>query len=143
MPNHTAMLRDEARQSRDQFRRVCRAALECRQQVAGLRRDLKTLQVQLAAITRRLASLEKKPRSAMTDETVGFRFSPRSVRAQRKRLGLSAADYGRLVGVSAQAVYHWERGQSRPQRAQFKALIALRSLGRREAQRRLAQFPSS
>ena len=28
------------------------------------------------------------------------RFSARSVKAQRSRLGLSAADYGKLVGVS-------------------------------------------
>jgi transcriptional regulator with XRE-family HTH domain len=59
------------------------------------------------------------------------------VRAQRKRLKLSAEDFGKLLGVSAQTVYFWEQGRTRPRKAQFAALVAARSLGRREALARL------
>ena len=50
---------------------------------------------------------------------------------------LSAEEYGKLVGVSAQTIYHWEQGKARPRQAQFATLIGLRSIGRREALSRL------
>jgi DNA-binding transcriptional regulator YiaG len=63
----------------------------------------------------------------------GVRFSPRSVKAQRARLKLSAADYGKLVGVSGLTIYSWESGKSRPRQKQFAGLVAVRGIGRREA----------
>jgi DNA-binding transcriptional regulator YiaG len=60
------------------------------------------------------------------------------VRAQRRRLRLSAADFGRLVGVSGQTIYQWEQGKSRPRRSQFAALVALRSTRRRDALAKLS-----
>ena len=57
-----------------------------------------------------------------------------------QQLGLSAADYGRLVGVSALTIYNWESGKSRPRRAQFAAIVAVRGIGKREAADRLASL---
>jgi DNA-binding transcriptional regulator YiaG len=71
-------------------------------------------------------------------ETV--RFSARSVKAQRNRLGLSAADYGKLVGVSGLTIYSWEHEKSRPRKAQLAALIAVRGIGKREALLKLAKL---
>jgi DNA-binding transcriptional regulator YiaG len=68
------------------------------------------------------------------------RFSGRSVKAQRTRLGLSAADYGKLVGVSGLTVYNWEHGKSRPRQAQLAALVAVRGIGKREALAKLAEL---
>jgi DNA-binding transcriptional regulator YiaG len=65
------------------------------------------------------------------------RFSPTSVKSHRERLGLSAADYGRLVGVSALTIYNWEGGKSKPRKQQLAALVAVRRLGKREAWKRL------
>lgn len=65
------------------------------------------------------------------------RFSARSVRAQRRRLKLSAADYGKLVGVSGLTVYSWEHGNSRPRKAQLADLVAARGIGKREATAKL------
>jgi DNA-binding transcriptional regulator YiaG len=67
----------------------------------------------------------------------GVRFSARSVRAQRKRLGLSAGVFGKLVGVSGLTIYHWEHGKSRPRGANLAALVAIRELGKREAAKKL------
>ena len=72
----------------------------------------------------------------------GARFSARSVKAQRRRLKLSAADYGKLVGVSALSVYSWESGKSRPRKRQFTRLVAVRGLGRREALAQLQTVPA-
>ena len=52
-------------------------------------------------------------------------------------MGLSAADYATLVGVSAQTIYGWEQGKSKPRVQQLAALLAVRDLGMREAQKRL------
>jgi DNA-binding transcriptional regulator YiaG len=47
---------------------------------------------------------------------------------------------GALVGVSAQTVYNWEAGKSRPRQQQLAAIAAIRKLGKREAQARLASL---
>lgn len=44
----------------------------------------------------------------------GVRYSSKSIRAHRKRLGLSAKQYGKLVGVPASTIYSWEYGRTRP-----------------------------
>jgi len=64
-------------------------------------------------------------------------FSPRGVKANREKLGLSAAEYGQLVGVHAMTIYNWEHGRSKPRKEQLASLVAVRKLGRREALRRL------
>jgi DNA-binding transcriptional regulator YiaG len=63
----------------------------------------------------------------------GTRFSARSMASQRKRLGLSAAECGLLIGASAQSVYNWEEGKARPRAQHLPAIFALRNLGRRQA----------
>ena len=60
-------------------------------------------------------------------------LSARSIAAQRKRLGLSAAECGLLIGASAQSIYNWEVGKARPRAQHLPAIFALRNLGRRQA----------
>jgi transcriptional regulator with XRE-family HTH domain len=52
-------------------------------------------------------------------------------------LGLSAKDFGKLIGVSSLTVYNWENGKSKPRRSQLPGIISVRGLGKREAIRRL------
>jgi transcriptional regulator with XRE-family HTH domain len=61
----------------------------------------------------------------------------RGLRSHRDRLGLSAEQYGRLAGVSAQTIYSWERGTSTPRARQRASLAEVRGLGKREARARL------
>ena len=75
-----------------------------------------------------------------TNEMEGVRFSARSVKAQRQRIGLSAADYGKLVGVSGLTINNWEHGKARPRKAQLAALIVVRGIGKREAMMKLAEL---
>jgi len=83
----------------------------------------------VAALPRTVAFLEKQEQrrvasSPVPQEVKGVRFSARSVRAQRARLGLSAKDFGGLVGVSALTIYSWESGKSRPRARQLACLAA-------------------
>ena len=61
------------------------------------------------------------------------------LKTHRAKLGLSAKDYGTLVGVSGLTVYHWEAGKSKPRKKQLAALAAVRGMGKREALARLAR----
>lgn len=122
-----------AKQAKAQIGTARKAAAEYRKEVSRLKRLL-------AQQEREIRRLEKQAgQPAEEDELAGIRFSSRSVRAQRQRLGLSAADYGKLVGVTALAVHNWERGKARPRKAQLAALVAVRGIGKREALQRLAQ----
>ena len=63
----------------------------------------------------------------------GNRFSAKGLKSLRTRLGLSALDFGKLIGASALSVYKWEGGKSRP-RAKYVASIAkVRGIGKKEA----------
>ena len=54
-----------------------------------------------------------------------------------ERLGFSANDYGRLVGVAGLTIYNWEKGKSKPRDKQLAAWAEVRGIGKREAWRRL------
>lgn len=113
------------------------------QAVARYRREIAKLKRQMREQQKRIAFLETQERKRLgqpevhEDTTDGVRFSARSVKVQRKRTGLSAADYAKLVGVSALTIYNWEQGKSRPRKEQLASLVALRGIGKREAQAKL------
>ena len=65
------------------------------------------------------------------------RFSPAKVRQERRRLELSAADYGELVGVTGLTIYNWEKGRSRPRPEQIDAWLRALGIGKRAAWKRL------
>ncbi|MCG8618744.1 MAG: helix-turn-helix domain-containing protein, partial [Desulfobacterales bacterium] len=110
---------------------------------AQYRRDIAALKRQVTDLERRVAFLEKRekgrletsPAPASNDRQV--RYSAAWLKNHRAKTGLSAADYGRLIDVSAQSIYQWEREQTMPRRAQIEKLAAIRGIGAREAQRRL------
>ena len=149
MPNIASLLKSE-------ITRLARK--EVRAEVAQLRKSSASHRAEIATLKRRLAQLEGLANragrragrasgaaaEAAADGVDGAdgdaakgRFSAKSMRSQRRRLGLSAAEVGLLVGSSAQSVYNWEDGKTRPQARHMAAIFALRSLGRREVKKRL------
>jgi DNA-binding transcriptional regulator YiaG len=74
------------------------------------------------------------------DPLQGVRYSAKSVRSQRQRLGLSTEQYGKLVGVSPLTIHHWEIGKAHPRRAQLMALVAVRGISKRDALAKLAEL---
>ena len=106
------------------------------------RRDIAQLKRQADALSKQVAYLERQERKRASKgipeaSVEGKRFSPRGLQAHRQKVGLSAADYATLVGVSAQTIYNWERGKSKPHVQQLASLVAVRSFGKREALKRL------
>jgi len=114
---------------------------------AQYRRDIAQLKREAGELAKQVAYLERQEsrragRKQSEPNVEGRRFSPRGLRTHRERLGLSAADYARLVDVSAQTIYNWERGKARPAGPQLASLVALRGLGKREAHKRLELLES-
>jgi ribosome-binding protein aMBF1 (putative translation factor) len=130
---------------KDEIRRLARKEIKRQtgstaQAVARYRREIARLKRQTRELEQKVAFLEAQerkriePPDGIQDMNGAARFSARSVRSQRRKTGLSAADYARLVGVSALTIYNWEQGKSRPRKGQHSALVALRGIGKREAQ---------
>jgi DNA-binding transcriptional regulator YiaG len=146
MPNIGALLREEIvrlsrRASRAQLDALKKTSAEQRRHIATLRRELAQLARQVSALARSSARSEASTRT--TAPVTRVRFVAKGLRSHRERLALSQADFAKLVGVSAQSIYQWERGATRPRPPQLGALAALRGIGKREAHRRLAQLVSS
>ena len=57
--------------------------------------------------------------------------------ADRKQLGLSAADLGLLVGTTGQSIYAWEAGKAKPRPQNLTAIAALRGVGMTEVAAKL------
>lgn len=141
MPNLAAAIRQEILRL---ARKEVRASQQpTRQAVAQYRREIAALKRRLSAAEKKIAFLAAHESQRLAqpqlpaEEISKVRFSPKSVRAHRKRLGLSAEAYAQLLGVSMQTVYHWEQGKSRPRQSQLASLAQVRKLGKREAQRQL------
>jgi DNA-binding transcriptional regulator YiaG len=115
------------------------AVAQYRREIASLKRQFRDQERKLAFLQNRERRRLEKPAAGAASEAAseGVRFSARSVKAQRDRLDLSAADYALLVGVSPLTIYNWEKGKSRPRAEQLAALVAVRGIGKREAARRL------
>jgi DNA-binding transcriptional regulator YiaG len=124
-----------------QTARTAKAVARYRREIAALKREQRAHQKRIAFLEAQVRkSTTAHPPSGTNGDT---RFSARSVKAQRRRTGLSAADYAKLVGVSPLTIYNWEHGKSRPRHGQFAALLAVRGLGKREAQAKLALLSAS
>ena len=142
MPNIGTVLKQEiARLSRREIRAEVqatkKASAQYRRHIAALKRQVTTLARQVAQLQRRV---HDKPSAAPDGASAPkVRFVAKGLKSQRSRLGLSAAGYGKLVGVSAQSIYNWEQGQTSPRAAQLAALATLRGIGKRDAQRLLEQ----
>lgn len=143
MPNIASLLKSEiSRVARKELRAelgaLKKASSAYRSEIAALKRRAQALEQEL----RRLARTNgRAPAAAAPDADGGAgkaRFSAKGLASQRKRLGLSAADCGRLVGASGQSVYKWEDGKAKPRAKHLPALVALRTMGKKEAARRLA-----
>lgn len=141
MPNIGSVLRDEiarvARKStKTELEALRKASAEHRRQLAALKREVASLSRQLKAAGR---GTRVAPRGdAESDEgDVQLRFSAKGFAKKRQQLGISAADMGKLLGVSALSVYKWESGKARPRAKNLPAIAAVRGLGKRAVAKQL------
>ena len=142
MPNVASVLKDEiARVARKELRAeiepLKRASAQYRSSIAALKRDIEALQKQLKKASRATAKAQDQENEDA--EGPRRRFSAARLAAHRQKLGLSAAEYGKLASVSGQSIYKWEQGGTRPRATQLESLAKVRALGKREARARLEE----
>ena len=146
MPNIAAVLKEEI--SRIARKEIRSETASLKKASSQYRRDIAELKRQVSNLQGRVTPLEKQVlrnvSSQVTDaDSEGVRFTAKGLRSQRKRLGLSAADYGKLAGVTAQTIYNWESEVSSPRKQQLPVLASIRPMGKREARARLEQLTRS
>lgn len=101
-----------------------------RSEIAILKRQMASLE----AAIKKLSKGQSKPANVEVNESKErLRFRAPGFVTLRKKLGLSAEQMGKLIGVSAQSVYHWEQGKSRPRASQLPAIAAVRKMGKKAA----------
>lgn len=113
-----------------------KAAAHHRQELSELKRQIATLQ----KLVGRLGGRAKGTAPASDSESgeTAKRFSAKGFATHREKLGLSAEEAGRLLDVSAQTVYGWEKGR-KPQDRHMGAVARFRKMGKREAKALLAK----
>jgi DNA-binding transcriptional regulator YiaG len=143
MPNIATVLKSE-------ISRIARK--EVRAETESLKKQSAQYRSHIAALRRQIADLEKLLRKqskgaravpvVAADEKsarTGLRFRSKGFAVHRKRLGLSAAQAGALLGVSGQTIYHWEAGKAKPRGSQLPRIDALRKLTKKGAAAAVAQ----
>ena len=140
MPNLASALKDEI--SRLARKEVKSQTGVTKRASAQHRRDIAELKRLVSDLSKRVAFFERQEKRRVIERpskktAEGIRFSPHWLNNHRERLGISAADYGKLVGVSSLTIYNWESGKSKPRQEGLAALAAVRGLGKREALKRL------
>ncbi len=143
MPNIAAVLRDEIvrlarKELRSQAEGLKKASAQHRRDIAQLKRQVLKLERQVSRLSGQLA--KAPPVSPDSQSTVRARFTAKGLCSQRRRLGLSAADYAKLAGVTSRSIYNWEQEIARPRQEQSAVLATLRGIGKKEVQARLRQL---
>ena len=138
MGNVETALREEiARLARKEIRAVVGPL---KKEVIRLKKRVVELSSKLNASEKQTGLLVKERRrkklgsDVSDDQADAARMSGGLIKKLRTKLGVSQADFAAIVGVSSPAVAAWEQGRSNPAGDNLKAVIALRSYGKREVQ---------
>lgn len=151
MPNIASVLKSE-------IARIARK--ELRIATEGLKKTSSVQKAEVSALRRKVYDLEKRLKSLSRGRSVAaksaavqkvnlpeaesrVRFSAKGLATNRRRLGLSAADFGLLVGATGQSIYQWESGKTQPRSKSLAAIVELRAIGKKEAVERLNALKST
>lgn len=136
-----------AAQLKSEIQRLARK--EVRTETASLKKSSASHRAEIAGLKRRISSLEatiKKMAEPQTfkrtepEETTALRWRASGFSSLRKKLAFSAADMGKLLGVSGATVLAWEAGKSKPRASHLPAIARVRKLGKRAAMEALANI---
>ena len=148
MPDVARVLREEVqrlakKQVKSGLTPIRRDNVRLKKQVADLRRELTALtRTSRELLARVTAVVTTKETAVATERAATLRPTSKSLVRLRRRLGLTQVEFGRLLGVSGQAVLNWERQGSRVRMrsANLAALAGIQKIGKREARRRLEEM---
>jgi DNA-binding transcriptional regulator YiaG len=145
IPDVARVLREEVqrlakRQVKAGLAPIKRDTVRLKKHVADFRRELTALtRTSRELLARVTAVVATKEAAVATERAATLRPTSKSLARLRHRLGLTQVEFGKLLGVSGQAVLNWERKGSRVRMrsANLAALAGIQKIGKREARRRL------
>lgn len=143
MPNFNKMFQDEVRRlAKKEFKAALDAMrkdlIETRRAVSQLKHKVESLKKENKRGAAK-ASLPAGETHEGAEDKDRARISSKTIRTMREKLGLTQVEFGKLLNVSGQSVYQWERrdGRLKLRNATRKAVLELKGLGVREARKRL------
>ncbi|MDE2434023.1 MAG: helix-turn-helix domain-containing protein [Burkholderiales bacterium] len=148
MTNIAAVLKSEIsrlarKQSRAELEALKKLVSTQRAEVASLKKRLQELEKTVKTLAKiQSAGAVKPPKATLQadDTQSNLRFSAKGLASNRKRLGLSAAEFALLVGTTQQSIFSWEGGKAVPRAKFLPAIASLRGVGKREVAERLTQL---
>ena len=147
MPNIAKVFREEiARISRKEAKAavapVRKPSIRLRTDVADLKRRMAAMEKESKRLQRALTELQAAmPTPIAPVEPERVRLTAKGIKSLRRKLKLSQDNFAKLVGVSPQAVYLWERkaGGLKLRKETMAVLLAVRNITATEAAARLAE----
>ena len=142
MPDIAAILKGEItrlarKQIRDDTLDLKKTIAPYRAEIAALKKRTQALEQQIKRLSKGMSKVHA-PADGESDKA--HRFSAKGLAKNRQRLGLSAQDFGALIGASALSIYKWEKGEVRPRDQHVQAIAAIRTMGKKEATAHLEQL---
>lgn len=129
---------------RDEIGAMRKTSLGQRSDIAALKKQVKSLQVQINRLGKpRSEPAREAPRaaSALVARAKPGRkvlFTAERLKTQRARLGLTQEQMAKLLGVSSLSIWKWESGGATPRASRVPKILQLLALGKREALERVA-----
>lgn len=131
----------------DEIRRLARKELKSvlplfAKQISEQRKQISELKKQIVALEKRLPEKKAVPVAiAVEPEDIKkLRLNAAGIVKIRTKLGISQGKFAELLGVSGHTVSLWEIGKISPRANAKAAICALRTIGKRELKRRLAEL---
>ena len=150
MPNIASVLKQEILRLAGKAVRIAvnplkKEKVTLKKAVRDLRKRVKSLEADSRILLAEQERHRKLVVGAIPADALNIRVTAKGMRSLRRKLKLTQVEFARLVGVSGQNVYQWERkkGAIRVRDNTKKAVFAIRDLGAREAKRRLEDMAGS
>lgn len=146
MPNFMKMFQDEVKrlarkETKSAVAQLNKEKVELRKTIGQLKRRIDALERQNKKITKVIPVEQTAAEGVEQTEADRARISSKTIITLRKKLKLTQSEMAKLVNVSGQSVYQWERkdGPLRLRTATRQAILELKAIGIREARKRLEQ----
>jgi DNA-binding transcriptional regulator YiaG len=150
MPNVMKVLRDEiTRLARKEVKgsvsRVHKPTVQLKHDVAALKRTVAALVKANNIMQGVLEKIVTSQPAEAPEQAEKARITGKGVRSLRRKLRLSQAEFGRLIGVSSQSVVNMEKksGPLAVRKVTRAAILGIRGMGAREAKAKLAEIGNS
>lgn len=100
------------------------------------------MEKELHSLRKTIDGLTKAHPPAASETTDKKRITAKGMRSLRRRLRLSGQEFARLLGITPQVVYVWEKasGPLRTRGTTRAAILAVSGIGAREARTRLEEM---